>query len=1135
MDIDLGRHTRLIRLALITLLVLPAAARAAVPDLILLGDQGRYAATGHLSVLVDPGGELGIDDILRDSDLGRFQPVDERRANLGFERSAVWVRLVIDNLRSDGELYYLQVNNPLLDEVTLHIPRPNSVHTHETGDRSRFDTRPVEARKFIFPLEIAPGEALTLYVRMATKGSMNLSMEVLAESALLEQLLIEYSLLALYYGALAMLIVYNLYHFWRLRDRNALYYAFFVGAYIFFQLALNGISFQFFWPEAPWWGNVSLPFFLCLAYFAGVLFTRSILDTAQHSPRLHRVLGWLRWLGLVGMLLALFAPYELAIRFSVGLTGTLVVFIAAGIVASRRGYRPAYYYTLAWGVSLCMMIVYGMTTFGLLPVNVFTTWATQFGSAWDAIILAFAISDRFYLLEEEKREVYSLYSSELERSNEKLNRLNEELESRVSAGLAELRASNEQLRAEAAERRYAEQKAEAGNRAKSEFLANMSHEIRTPMNAVIGFLHLLAATRLEDRQRAYVGKIEIAARALLDLINDVLDLSKVESGQVELRMEAFRVDALAESALELVRTAAKRKGLRLELEHAGARGCAVRGDPARLRQVLANLLSNAIKFTDHGSVVLAARCDPDTEGRFKVLLSVSDTGIGIPQEQIQRLFRPFTQADASITRRFGGTGLGLAISRKLVAQMGGDIAVESRPGEGSRFDLVLSLPAVAADEAEALPVSEPERAPEPTPGPALRGMRVLVVEDQPLNQELMSALLANAGAHVALADDGQTALERLAEAPADAFDLVLMDVQMPRMDGYEATRRVRADLRYKGLPIVAMSAHALAGDRDKSLAAGMDEHLTKPVDPAELYGVLARLRGHAAGAEPMVDAAAASNSTESNVMMSNATLSNTSAAVIAAATEPPQDVDLAGALVRLGGDASLHGRLLRAFCTETPADIQALQAAIEAGDLQTAIRDVHAMAGVALNLGLNAVGRAARELQTALKQALVQPNADDGTGFRRSDPEVDPLPSDCLRRLSAELEAVWSWVETMGDAEETEVGSGPSELEIDQGETAPSPLCLDEDMDDSPPGTADEAQWKDQLLPQLVDELAELLDGNNLRASLAFGALAQRLEQYPNAIELKGLLAPVAEHIDRLEFAAAHSALAAVRDALGQA
>jgi two-component system, sensor histidine kinase LadS len=1061
-DAGVAAAPRALLLLLALWLVLAAGAAAAepVPDLVLVAEEDRYGATDHLGLLVDPSGALCIDDILADDFAGELRPLGQRGVNLGFEPTPIWVRLVIDNLLSEGGLYYLQVNHPLLDSVTVHILEPNGVRIHETGDRTRFDTRLVEARKFIFPLDISPGEPITVYLRIATAGSMNLSMEVLAERALFHQLTVEYSLLAIYYGALAMLIVYNLYHFWRLRDRNALYYVFFISAYALFQLALNGISFQFFWPHAPWWGNVNLPFFLCVAYFFGVLFTRSILDTAAQTPRLHQVLGWLRWLGVAGMLLALFAPYDWAIRFSVGLTFTLIVFIVAGVTASVRGYRPAHYYTAAWGVSLVMMIIFGMTSFGLLPVTFFTTWATQFGSAWDAIILAFAISDRFYLLQEEKRDVHARYSAELERSNRKLNTLNEELESRVAAGLAELRASNEQLRAEAVVRRRAELKAEAANRAKSEFLANMSHEIRTPMNAVIGFLHLLAATPLARRQRDYLRKIEGAARVLLDLINDILDLSKVESGRLELQREAFRVDRVAESALELVSVAAGNKGLALDLEHAEAIGCVAVGDPARLRQVLANLLTNAVKFTERGRVVLSARCEPGPDEQVRISLAVADTGIGISREQIQRLFQPFTQADASITRRFGGTGLGLAISRKLAQQMGGDIGVESTPGQGSRFSLRLSLPPASAADLAALRAREDGGEAEPAPAAALLGMRVLVAEDQRLNQELMAALLEQVGAEAVLAVDGRAALAQLRAAPPGSFDAVLMDLQMPEMDGYEATRRIRTELGLSGLPIIAMSAHAMAEEQAKSLAAGMDEHLVKPVDARALYRVLARWRR----GDPRAAVAACAECAD------------------AAASDD---------------DQTLRRRLRRRFAGGAEAELDALRAALAIDDAAAAMQQAHAIAGVALNLGFDAVGYAARDLELALGA----PGAPPGEGLQRQ--------MDALRRA---LDLALAETDALAEDDGTTHPPWPAPV----GSWTPTAV-VSKRFDDDP-------QWR-----QRCDELAELLACNNLRAREAYDALRTDLGAHPTAAALLQALTPVGRHVDRLEFAAAGAALAAAR------
>jgi signal transduction histidine kinase/DNA-binding response OmpR family regulator len=1091
-----ARVPRIFQGALFTLWAVTApvaVAEGPAADLLLV-DGERYDAAPHLSILFDPGGALCVADILAQGLVGEFQPLGSSGANLGFEREVVWVRLVIDNLLSEGGLYYLQLNHPLLDSVTLNVLDAGRVHSHETGDRSPFDTRLVDARKFIFPLQISPGEPVTLYLRIATAGSMNLSMEILAERALFQQLTVEYSLLALYYGALTMLIVYNLYHFWRLRDRNALYYVFFIGAYMFFQLALNGISFQFFWPQAPWWGNVNLPFFLCLAYVAGVLFTRSILDTAKYAPQWHRVLGWLLWLGVAGMLAALLAPYAWAIQFSVALTYTLVVFILAGITASARGYRPAHYYTAAWGVSLCMMIVFGMTSFGLLPVNFFTTWATQFGSAWDAIILAFAISDRFYLLQEEKRQVHARYSAELEHSNRQLNTLNAELESRVAAGLSELRASNAQLRAEAAVRRRAERKADAANRAKSEFLANMSHEIRTPMNAVIGFLHLLAATPLVSRQRDYLRKIEEAARVLLELINDILDLSKVESGRLDLEREAFAVDRLAESALALVGVAAEQKGLTLALEHADARGCIVFGDQTRLRQVLSNLLANAVKFTARGRVVLSARCAPVGEDQMRVMLAVSDTGIGITQEQIQRLFEPFTQADASITRRFGGTGLGLAISRKLVQQMGGEIQVTSAPGQGSRFSVELTLPiAQPADlaQAELCTDAVAELAPAPT---ALRGMCVLVVEDQPLNRELMAALLEQVGVEAVLASDGRAALQCLREAAPDAFDAVLMDVRLPGMDGYETTRCIREELGLTQLPVIAMSGHAMVEARSKSLAAGMNEHLVKPVETAQLYDALARWRhrgGAASGSAP------------------------------ATATE-------VGEVVRGGCDwtgteeTTVRRRLLQRFADGAQAEVATLGALIEDGDHEAAVQQAHAMAGVALNLGLESVGEAARALELSLLAVDAAADA-RGAAPAHATLRLQALAA-ALRSAGAALAPTAATAQPLPRPEDLRQASASARASATESASAPAGGAPAVANSESP---VDAAQ-----LRQRVEELDKLLACNNLRARAAYEALMEVLGESADTNALRQALAPVGRQVDLLAFAAARSALAAAQSLL---
>ncbi|MBL8306649.1 MAG: PAS domain S-box protein, partial [Rubrivivax sp.] len=377
--------------------------------------------------------------------------------------------------------------------------------------------------------------------------------------------------------------------------------------------------------------------------------------------------------------------------------------------------------------------------------------------------------------------------------------------------------------------------AESANRAKSAFLANMSHEIRTPMNAILGLTHLLRRDASDAVQRDRLAKVSEAASHLLLVINDVLDLSKIEAGQLRLEEADFSLDTMITGALALVDERARAKGLVLSVSHVGVPD-ALRGDPTRLAQALVNLLSNAVKFTERGSVDLQVEALGREGDRRLLRFTVRDTGIGIAAGQLSTLFEPFMQADSSTTRRFGGTGLGLAITQRLAAQMGGEVGVSSEPGIGSRFWFTAWLQAARV----AVPVAAPDKDPDQAEQ-ALRfqaaGRRVLLVEDNPINQEVAHELLRSVGLAVTLAQDGA---EALAAAGQRHFDLVLMDVQMPVMDGLEATRRLRALASTRHVPIVAMTANALNEDRAACLAAGMDDHIAKPVDPVGLYRVLRR-------------------------------------------------------------------------------------------------------------------------------------------------------------------------------------------------------------------------------------------------------------------------------------------------------
>ncbi|MBF7729519.1 hybrid sensor histidine kinase/response regulator [Pseudomonas sp. N040] len=903
------------RIGLALLLLCLSLPGWAIPPAPLQSNDQRVLLGPYSGYLEDAGRQLSFAQVsaLPDS---AFTQVHSVSANLGKNDSAWWFRVRFDNQSSAPLGGHLEVNYSLLDNLQLYQSGADGKPLlQETGDTFPFSQRPVKLRNFWFPVELPRGTS-SLLLRVDTTSTVFVPMAFSTYQAGLAATEIRMSYSGLFYGLLAGLFCYNLFLFISLRERVYLWYLTYSLSIAMMGASFDGLLFQLL-PENVFLQSTGIYISMFACAVSSVQFSRFFLHTPQYFPRIDRLLQWVT----AGILLCVAAGPLIGLKpwsvlTSIVLLGTSLLLLLTGVHVWRQGLRYGSYYTLAWSVLLASLILVTLGSLGIELLTPYSSETVKLGSAIEMIVISIGLADRINTLKEE--------------------------------GFRALQKATE---------------ATVESHAKSRFLAKMSHEIRTPLNGVLGMLQLLRETSLERTQRFYLDTVLSSGDALLGVINNLIDYARLESGRLKLEEIDFDLEELLSDTLNLFTAEAMKKRLHLYLAMEPAVPRFLRGDPTRLKQVLMNLLGNALKFTESGHVSLHASLATNRLAKPQLHIRISDSGIGIEQDNLRQLFQSFAQAETSTTRHYGGSGLGLAISKELVEMMEGSIEVQSTPQQGSTFLIKLPLHAAQAEANSSLGALSGQRAllasldarglgalelllqrfgmecqrcldpqslasalrqsrdlpllvlmepwaggsarqwldnlrpllkpgqpvlllyafgqnldlPQPgdlrlvclplpvtatplrsalaelageAPAQPLPGnasgewplANILVAEDNQVNQLVIQGLLKQRGYNVRIVGNGLDAVNKYRSNPG-AYQLILMDCEMPQMDGFSATREIRAfehQQQLPAVPVIALTALQLDDQRALGLRVGMSDFLAKPIDSALLYRTLER-------------------------------------------------------------------------------------------------------------------------------------------------------------------------------------------------------------------------------------------------------------------------------------------------------
>ncbi|MBC6111868.1 hybrid sensor histidine kinase/response regulator [Pedobacter fastidiosus] len=723
----------------------------------------------------------------------KFVPLKGKFGNLGFTHYTYWLKFELKNSLKVPLLYYAQTAEPITDNVNLYlINAAGKIETQQSGDNLEFSKRSVDFRKTFFRIELAPGESKQAYIEIKNDGEKNtLPLVLISQQRLLEITYHDQLVMGIFYGILIVIAITYFFFYFALNELSFLYYSVYVTLVGVCQFALDGFYHQYINTSNSWFSLHAViisAIFSC--YFFGK-YSEMILEIKDKNPFIHKFFRPLYILLGFVLLGILFVPpflkYSYPLINLLTLVGILFIFVTIATMVVRKQKIDQFYSYGIFILFVCIILAILMN-FGVVPESFSTDNITKPGIGLEIIALSLSMANRILLLKTKQEELQAI----------------------------------------------ALQKSEEMNDIKSYFLSNMSHELRTPLNAILGLASMMENESNDPKVRANCEVIRYASHGLISSVNDILDFSKIEKGELELEHSEFRPTEVFEKLKASLSKQIEDKGLVFEYYNAIGANTAVIGDPVRLEQLIYNILGNAIKFTSKGKISFETKSKFQNE-MLTLSIIITDTGVGIPKQKLDSVFELFNQTTLDNKRKFGGFGIGLSIVKALVDLHHGKIKLKSAVNEGTTCEILLDYQVVPDLPVISFVASEQNN---------LSGKHILIVEDNPMNQMVIEMMLQDwEETTVSIANDGAECLEMMRKS---SVDLILMDLQMPVMDGYEAISAIRTGqvgVDYTEVPIIVVTADITKTTKDRIFDLGANDYMNKPVDQETLYGKITSIFG----------------------------------------------------------------------------------------------------------------------------------------------------------------------------------------------------------------------------------------------------------------------------------------------------